>query len=344
MEVTAKRREDLLPEVAGPTARARDLGQAIAAQAAVPRRPPGIGWWIAAELTVGTVLVGCGALAAVASGTGRTAWAWPVSILLTVTALLVATVVVLHLRLHRAARSAAFHEAREQLLGAEREALLAEALVVSDRERQRLAADLHDGVIQLVSAVTLRTATLSRGLRRQGEASPERLTETAASLDRITIDLQAVTADLRTLMGALAADDVQSGGLSGALSALLLPLAESGTQVEVSVGEVSDNTETRTLLHRVAQELIRNVAKHAAAQTVSVSVGQEAAVIRLRISDDGRGFDVAALEEGRHPGHLGLRLAGQRVRDTDGELRIDSAPGRGTTVEVTIPVPGPTPG
>jgi two-component system NarL family sensor kinase len=318
-------------------ARPRDLGESAVAWAAVPPRLPAVAWWIASEVVVGVFLVAGGALAALASGSGGTPWAWPAASLLATTALLVLAVVILHLRLHRAARSAAFHEARERLLGAEREALLHEALVVGDRERQHLAADLHDGVIQLVSAVTLRTATLARGLRRPGEATPERLQEAAASLDRITVDLQAVTADLRTLMGALAGGDVQNEGLTGALSALLLPLAEGGTQVELSVGEVSGDAETRTLIHRVAQELIRNVAKHAAAQRVSVSVGEEGESIRLRISDDGRGFDVTSLEERRHRGHLGLRLAGQRVRDAEGELSIHSAPGRGTTVEVTVP-------
>ncbi len=59
----------------------------------------------------------------------------------------------------------------------------------------------HDGVTQLVSAVALRTATLSRGLRRDGGASPERLASVGVSLDRMTDDLEPVTAELRTLMG-----------------------------------------------------------------------------------------------------------------------------------------------
>ncbi len=319
--------------------RPRDLGEAAVAWTVAPPRSPTLAWWIATEVAVGVVLVGGGALAALVSGTVATRWVWPVIPLLATTALLVAAVVILQLRLYRAARRAAFHEARERLLGAEREALLHEALLVGDRERQRLAADLHDGVIQLVSAVTLRTATLARGLRRQGEASPGRLNEVAASLDRVTVDLQAITADLRSLMGALAGDDVQGDGLTGALSALLVPLAESGTHVELSVGEIGGDAETRTLLHRVAQELIRNIAKHAAAQRVSVRVGQDHHTIRLRIKDDGRGFDVATLEERLHRGHLGLRLAGQRVRDAEGELKIDSAPDRGTTIEVAIPAP-----
>ena len=240
-------------------------------------------------------------------------------------------------RLTRLAGGLATGEQREQELGAEREELLHQALAATDRERRELAADLHDGVVQLVSAVTLRTATLARGLRREGGASADRVAATAEGLDRITVDLQAVSADLRSLMGSLAGDEIESGGLTGALSSLLVPLAETGVRVDISVGELSCDVRARSLLHRVAQELVRNVAKHAAARQVSLTVTQDGEGTWLRVADDGEGFAISDLGEGRHRGHMGLRLAEQRVQDAGGSLTISSCPGQGTSVEMRLP-------
>ena len=295
--------------------------------------------WTVPVLSLALSLVTVPAVAAVLVALRLTTWLWLVGLGL---GLAVANIVLVllpvHFRIVRLSASLAALQDREAAMAEEREALLHETLLASDRERQRLAADLHDGVIQLVSAVTLRTATLARGLRREGDVSSERLGAAAASLDRITIDLQAVTSDLRNLMGALAGDEIQSGGLTGALSALLVPLAESGVHVDVSVGELSCDGAVRTLVHRVTQELARNVAKHAAAHRVTVSVSQEGDRVCLRMTDDGRGFDVQGLEERRNGGHLGLRLMDQRIRDAGGTLRIESTPGHGTVADISLPL------
>jgi signal transduction histidine kinase len=234
-------------------------------------------------------------------------------------------------------RQATLSADREAELSAEREELLHQALVASDRERRQLAADLHDGVIQLVSAVTLRTATLARGLRREGGQSPERVGAAIDGLDRITVDLQAVTTDLRGLMGALAGDEIDSGGLTGALSALLVPLADNGVHVDISVGELDCDARTRSLVHRVAQELVRNTARHAAAHHVDLSVGQDHDGLWMRMSDDGQGFDVAALADRQRHGHMGLLLVRQRVQDAGGLLEVNSTLGRGTTIVMRLP-------
>ena len=248
---------------------------------------------------------------------------------------------ILHSRVGDLLGSLAAYERREADLADEREELLHEALMVSDRERQRLAGDLHDGVTQVVSAVALRTATLSRGLRRDGGASPERLASVAVSLDRMTDDLQAATAELRTLMGALVGGDIDSDGLAGALSQLLAPLADSGVNVEVTVGELDCGARVRSLIHRVAQELVRNAAKHSRARRVTLSVERNTGGILLRVADDGRGFDLGSLEQLHRRGHMGLRLLEQRVRDAGGSLDITSSPGCGTMVQMTLPLPAP---
>jgi signal transduction histidine kinase len=305
--------------------------------------------WVVPTVAFGVSVVAVPLVAAAAIALHATSWADLVGLGLGASLLTVLLVIVpMQIRIARLARSQTGHwwqEAersaeREAELSDEREELLHEALMASDRERRQLAADLHDGVIQLVSAATLRTATLSRGLRREGGQTPERIGAAIEGLDRITLDLQAVTSDLRGLMGTLAGDEIESGGLTAALSTLLVPLAESGVQVSISVGELECDGRVRSLIHRVAQELVRNVAKHADAHLVELTLTQEQGEIRLRVMDDGQGFDAAAVHDGEHRGHMGLLLVEQRVQDAAGVLEVSSAPGRGTRVVMRLPLRG----
>jgi signal transduction histidine kinase len=302
--------------------------------------PPTRRWGVGLA-AIGGGLVLAAATAALRVGSAASWYIWPALAVAGAFFAVAMALRILHSRVADLLGSLAAYERREADLADEREELLHEALITSDRERQRLAGDLHDGVTQLVSAVALRTATLSRGLRRDGGASPERLASVAVSLDRMTDDLRAATAELRTLMGALVGGDIDSDGLAGALSQLLAPLADSGVNVEVTVGELDCSARVRSLIHRVAQELVRNSAKHSQARRVTLSVERNTSGILLRVVDDGRGFDRGGLEQHHRQGHMGLRLLEQRVRDAGGRLDISSSPGRGTTVEMTVPIPGP---
>jgi signal transduction histidine kinase len=305
--------------------------------------------WVIPIVALAVSLIMAPLAAAAAVALHATSWAELAALGLGGAILTVSLVLVpLQMRLARRARlqarqrrREAEHSAeREAELSAEREELLHDALVASDRERRQLAGDLHDGVIQLVSAVTLRTATLSRGLRREGGQTPERITAAVEGLDRITVDIQAVTADLRGLMGALAGDEIERGGLTGALSKLLVPLAESGVQVDISVGELDCDARVRSLIHRVVQELVRNVAKHAAARRIELTLTEDREEVRLALTDDGQGFDLAALGERQRRGHMGLLLVEQRVQDAGGTLQVTSALGHGTKVVMRLPLAG----
>ncbi|MGA3185124.1 MAG: ATP-binding protein [Candidatus Dormibacteria bacterium] len=303
--------------------------------------------WVIPIVALGVSFVTAPLVAAVAVALHATGWG-ELAVLGLAGAVLAVSLVVVPIQLRLAVlagrqsghwwRQAKLSAEREAELSAEREELLHDALVASDRERRQLAGDLHDGVIQLVSAVTLRTATLARGLRREGGQTPERIAAAVEGLDRITVDLQAVTADLRGLMGALAGDEIESGGLSGALSKLLVPLAESGISVDISIGELACDARVRSLIHRVVQELVRNVAKHAAAHRVELTLSQDHDEVRMALTDDGRGFDPGALGERQRRGHMGLLLVEQRVQDAGGVLQVTSTPGRGTKTVMRLPV------
>jgi signal transduction histidine kinase len=91
---------------------------------------------------------------------------------------------------------------------------------------------------------------------------------------------------------------------------------------------------SKEVLYRVAQEALHNVAKHARAHSVDLTLEMESSNLVLRVSDDGEGFD----PRGSFPGHLGLRSMRERVSAISGALDIDSAPGKGTLVSVRLPI------
>ncbi len=88
------------------------------------------------------------------------------------------------------------------------------------------------------------------------------------------------------------------------------------------------------MLYRIAQEALHNIVKHARASVVALRLAEEANEIVLEVRDNGRGFDPA----GPFPGHLGLRSMRERVTKVGGTLTIESMPGRGTCVDVRLPV------
>jgi signal transduction histidine kinase len=88
-------------------------------------------------------------------------------------------------------------------------------------------------------------------------------------------------------------------------------------------------------LYRVAQEALRNAARHAAAKRAAVTLRVGPDAVRLTVRDDGRGFDVSAA---RSEGGIGLAIMEERVRLIHGVMSVDSRPGRGTTLRVAIPL------
>jgi signal transduction histidine kinase len=115
-------------------------------------------------------------------------------------------------------------------------------------------------------------------------------------------------------------------------------LTARGVDVTVEVEPGPDlSTEVEQLVFRTAQEAIRNVAAHAGAEHVDIEVTRNDASLTLRVSDDGRGFDQAAVADRREQGHLGLVMLGDLAQSAGGSLRIISEPGDGTTIELEVP-------
>jgi PAS domain S-box-containing protein len=216
-------------------------------------------------------------------------------------------------------------------------ALLAHLVKAGEEERRRIALGIHDDSIQAITAAGMRLQILRRSLHE-----PEQL-QLLSELQK-TIQLSIVR--LRHLLFELRPPALDTDGLSAALELYLEETQTEGTTKHRLENNLSEQPplETRTILYRIAQELLANVRNHAHADNATVMLDERDDGYAVRVIDDGVGFVPEELEP--VPGHLGLAAMQERAALAGGWLRIDSAPGKGTTVEVWIPrapVPGAGP-
>jgi signal transduction histidine kinase len=212
----------------------------------------------------------------------------------------------------------------------ERERLLRHALDASDAERRRIASDLHDGVVQELTGVSL-------ALAAQGRTSIEPQQALDAS-EAIRSSIKS----LRSLLVEIYPPNLAEEGLESAIGDLLSSLRVRGiaTHLDAPTGDAGIPSEVATLVYRVAQEALRNVVSHAAAEHVRVLLAVDDGAVRLVIDDDGRGFTTDTLDDRFTEGHVGLRSLAGLVAQLDGTLTVSSRPGTGTRVETSIPLDG----
>jgi two-component system, NarL family, sensor kinase len=213
----------------------------------------------------------------------------------------------------------------------ERERLLAGAVDASAQERRRIAADLHDGVVQDLAGVAFGLAPLADEAARKGEDAQ------AGALRSAADTLRHGVRDLRTLLVEIHPPNLATAGLRVALSDLLSPLQADGIVTRLDVDEAATGGTTDALVYRAAREAIRNARAHAAPAAVSVAVSRPApGRTRLVVSDDGRGFAAEARERREGEGHVGLTLLEEVVAQAGGTLVVRSSPGAGTTLELEV--------
>jgi PAS domain S-box-containing protein len=207
--------------------------------------------------------------------------------------------------------------------------LLGHLIRAQEEERARMAADIHDDSIQVMSAVGMRLEALRRRLH-----DPEAL----EGLKPLEETVTSAIARLRHLMFELRPRALDEEGLAPALRVYLDDLSEQtriGCTLANRLGE-EPSAAARTVLYRIAQETLVNVRKHANAKRVDVVLEPRAGGYAVKITDDGSGFDLSAAEQ-TLPGHLGLASMRQRAETAGGWWRIESTPGSGTTVEFWVP-------
>jgi signal transduction histidine kinase len=222
--------------------------------------------------------------------------------------------------------------ASEVAMQAERKRAMQTVLRATEQERIRLAADLHDGPVQELTALRY---SLTRARNRIQRGQPEQAEGLLAELED---ELAAGITGLRRLMAELRPAVLDEQGLEAALHNQVRAFeATSGVACAISTGLQSRLApDLETVLYRVTQETLNNVGKHANASRVTVSLAAGNGSVRLRINDDGVGFDPAAAARLLSEGHFGLAGMRERVEMVGGHLTIDSAPGKGTSVAVEM--------
>lgn len=195
-----------------------------------------------------------------------------------------------------------------------------------EEERRRIAADIHDDSIQVMSAADIRAQSLARRLE-----DPE-LRDEAAELREV---IRTSVERLRRLVFELRPPALDRDGLVSALRIFAVAV-EPSPEIEDRL-ELEPSPEIRATLFRIAHEALVNARKHALASRITVSLSNVDGGVQLVVSDDGVGFDPSALA-GSEPGHIGLPTMLERAELAGGRCSIESAPGRGTSVLAWLPV------
>ncbi len=215
----------------------------------------------------------------------------------------------------------------------QREQLLERAVDASDAERRRIAATLHDGPVQDLAATSFVIAGATAHAESMGrDGLAEELRGVAGS---VRTSIRA----LRTLLVDIYPPSLAQAGLAVALTDLAQTVRAPGLHVVVE--PVSDThfglqPEQERLVYRVAQETLRNAAKHATPCTVRVSLARHGDDVVLDVVDDGRGFDTEATLADPEHGHFGLQLLAELAASGGGTLQVASAPGRGTHWRLSV--------
>jgi signal transduction histidine kinase len=201
-------------------------------------------------------------------------------------------------------------------------------------ERERIAMDLHDGIIQSIYGVGLMLEYVGLMFDEAPDDARQRLQASISALNEVIRDIRNYILDLRP-------QRFMNKNLSAGLVDLVRAFkANTLITVDVQTADRADadlTTEQSVGLFHITQEALANIAKHARARNVLMNLRRESSAVILSIQDNGRGFDATTVKA--YTGH-GLRNMQERASALDAQLRIDSTPGQGTLIEVKLPVTG----
>jgi two-component system sensor histidine kinase UhpB len=231
------------------------------------------------------------------------------------------------------ARISALNQLQQELIQREtmRRELTRRIVLAQEEERARIARELHDETAQVLTAFTFHLAALKQAL--PANTNIQKQYENLQRLShQMSLGIYRLVRDLRPAL----LDDL---GLPSGLQYLAEEHEKSsGLKVELNIHGEKRRLDkmAETVLYRIAQEALTNVARHAETQQVSIDLEFTEHEVKLGVTDWGIGFDVSTVLS--TPDSLGLAGMRERAESIGGQLIIDSAPGRGTRVEARIPI------
>lgn len=208
---------------------------------------------------------------------------------------------------------------------------------IREEERAHIAREIHDELGQQLTVLKMDVSWLSKKLADAEAGVKEKLAELLGLLDGTVQSVRRISSELRPSL----LDDL---GLAAAMEWHLKEFEKrSGmkTRFAARPAELELPNEIKTALFRIFQESLTNVARHSGATEVKVLLRRANGELMLCVEDNGRGFDKEALDKIKTLGVLGMK---ERTLMLQGHYEIDSAPGKGTMVTVSVPLPGPANG
>lgn len=206
----------------------------------------------------------------------------------------------------------------------EREASLQEIVV---QERNRLARDLHDSVSQQLFAASMMMSAITESNQTDDPALNHQITMVEKMIQQSQLEMRALLLHLRPVQ--LKGKKLQEG-IMDLLSELMsrLPI-----ELDYNIEDFSIEKGIEDQLFRILQEAVSNTLRHAEATSMKISLIKREAFIIMRISDDGKGFEMKDASTGSY----GLDTMKERSQDLGGDFKVVSLPNRGTRIEVKIP-------
>ena len=203
-------------------------------------------------------------------------------------------------------------------------------------ERNRLARDLHDSIKQQIFVI--QTAAATAQARFDGDGAGAR-----QALDQVRDSAREAMTEMEAMLHQMSAAPLENAGLVEALRKHCEAVGfRTGAKVEFRLGDLPEAGSLAPGAHeailRTAQEALSNAARHARAGRIAVSLGTAAHDVRLTVEDDGAGFDTAHAPRGQ-----GIANMRARAEEFGGALELDSRPGKGSSVTITIPFERPEP-
>jgi signal transduction histidine kinase len=217
---------------------------------------------------------------------------------------------------------------QEQLRLLSRQLLLAQ-----EEERKKISRELHDEIAQTLTGINVRLATLKTEATVNTKGLQNKISRTQRMVEKSVDIVHRFARELRPTV----LDDL---GLIPALHSFVKNFSKQ-TRIHIRLTvfaevEKLDNAK-RTVLYRVAQEALTNVARHAQASRVDVSIRKLLGAVRMKIKDNGKSFKAQRVMHSKRNIRLGLIGMRERVEMVGGRFSVESAPGKGTTIRAQIP-------
>lgn len=199
-----------------------------------------------------------------------------------------------------------------------------------ENERKRIAADLHDGVGQMMSAAKMNLSAFESEAVFKDEAQK-------TSFENLISLVDESCKEIRNVSHQMMPNALLKSGLTSAIREFIDKIDNRIIKITLHAEGLQQrlDTNTETILYRVIQECVNNVIKHSGANKLDISLIKDADGVSVTIEDNGRGFDIA--DKKKFEG-IGLKNINSRVTFLKGTVDFDSKPGRGTLVAIHVPV------